>query len=37
MSSKAVYMYAFERSRYAFSGNGIVQYAMTYGVGDVSI
>ena len=36
-SIKAIYMYTSERSRYAFSENGIVYYAMTYCFGDISI
>ena len=37
MSSKAVYIYAFERSRYALLGNGIVYYTMTSSFGDINI
>ena len=30
MSVEAIYIYVFERSRYALSENGIVFYAMAY-------
>ena len=36
-STKAIYIYASERSRYTFSENGIVYYAMTYCFGDISL
>ena len=36
-SSKAIYIYASERSRYAISENGIVYYGMTYCFGDISV
>ena len=36
-SIRAVYIYASERSRYAFSENGIVYYAMTYCFRDLSV
>ena len=35
-SSKAIYIYASERSLYALSENGIVYYTMTYCFGDIS-
>ena len=34
-SIKAIYIYAFERSRYALSENGIVYYTMSYCFGDI--
>ena len=34
-SVKAVYIYASERPRYAFSENGIVHYAVTYCFRDI--
>ena len=34
-SIKAIYIYASETSRYAFSENGIVYYAMTYCFGEL--
>ena len=36
-SIKAIYIYASGRSRYTFSENGIVYYAITYCFGDISI
>ena len=36
-SSKEIYIYASERSCYAFSENGIVYFAMTYSFGDIRI
>ena len=33
----AVYVYAFERSRFALSENGIGYYAMTYSLEDISV
>ena len=35
-STKAIYIYASERSLYALSENGIVYYTMTYCFGDIS-
>ena len=34
-SIKVIYIYASETSRYAFSENGIVYYAMTYCFGEL--
>ena len=34
-SIKAIYIYASETSRYTFSENGIVYYAMTYCFGEL--
>ena len=36
-SIKAIHIYAFKRSRYALSKNGIVYYAMTYSFGDIRV
>ena len=36
-SIKAIYIYRSERSRYALSENGIVYYAMTYFLWDISV
>ena len=36
-SIKAICIYASERSRYALSENGIVYYAMTYFLWDISV
>ena len=36
-SIKAIYIYASERSRYALLENDIVNYAMTYCFGDISV
>ena len=36
-TTKAIYIYASERSCYALSENGIVYYAMTYCFGDISV
>ena len=36
-TTKAIYIYASERSCYAISDNGIVYYAMTYCFGDISV
>ena len=35
--SKAIYIYAFERPRYALSENGIAYYAITYCFGDIGV
>ena len=36
-SNKAIYIYAYERSRYALSENGIVYYTMTYYFGGIRV
>ena len=36
-SIKAIYIFAPERSRYAFSENGFVHYAMIYCFGDIRV
>ena len=36
-STKAIYIYKSERSRFALSENGIVYYAMAYCFGDIRV